>query len=219
MRTALLLALSVWLVPGLAMAQQYKSEYRVFVIKVEDKDSGSYSQTITTYGEGTTDVASKADVKVKVLGMSFQYAYRANERWKENKLQYLASASNDDGKPHTLMVTAENNQLKVKEGGKERAASPTVWTSTYWTLPMADRRSQNVIVLDADTGIEHQLTMQMLGKENLMIAGQRVPCTHYKLSGTLQVDLWFDEGDRLIRRDMIRKGRRTSMTLVSATVK
>lgn len=219
MRTALLFALSVWLVPGLALAQQYKSEYRVFQINVEDKNSGSYSQTITTYGEGTTDVVSKADVKVKVLGMSFQYAYRANERWKENKLQHLASASNDDGKPHTLLVTAENNQLRVKEGGKERVASPNVWTSTYWTLPMADRRSQNVIVLDADTGIEHQLTFQMLGKENLMVAGQRVACTHYRLSGTLNVDLWFDEADRLVRRDMIRKGRRTSMTLVSATVK
>src|ERR1700733_11359440 len=83
---------------------QFKSEYRVFQVLVENNPSGSYSQTITTYGEGTTDITCKSDTKVKVLAMTFQHAFRGNERWKDGKLIHMASAINDNGTSHTLQV-------------------------------------------------------------------------------------------------------------------
>src|SRR5882672_4461720 len=91
--TTLLMAL----VSASSMQAQFKSEYRVFQILVENNPSGTYTQTITTYGEGTTDITCKSDTKVKVLAMTFQHAFRGNERWKDGKLVHMASAINDNG--------------------------------------------------------------------------------------------------------------------------
>jgi hypothetical protein len=206
------------LVVPTALGQGAKTEHRTFRVKVEEREAGLYKQTITTYGEGTIDVATQGDVKVKFLGMTFQFAYRGQERWKDGRLIYLASASNDDGKTHTLMVTAEQNGLKIKESGKERLAPPDTWSTSYWTLPPADRRLKPLLFIDADSGQEYRVQWQNLGKVMVPVGQQRVACTHYKVTGSVELELWFDENDRLVRRDMLRKGKKTVMELVSATV-
>jgi hypothetical protein len=197
---------------------QGKVEERVYRIKIEDREAGRYTQKLTTYGDGTIDMEAKCDVKLKVFPITYQFAYRGHERWKENRLLYLASSSNDDGKTHTLMVTLEAGQLKVKEGGKERLLTAEAWSTSYWTLPPADRRLNPLILVDADSGEEHRIQMQVIGKETLQVGNQPVACTHYRMTGTAKADLWFDERDRLVRRDMLRRGRKTVMELISVTV-
>lgn len=202
-------------------AQQVKSEQRVYKVMVDTTDAGTYTQTITTYGEGTTDLVGKSDVKFKVLGMTYQQAYRGQERWKENHLIHLSSASNDNGTPHTLQVDLDKGQLKVKEGGKERFARADAWTTSYWFLLPKDRRDKPFALIDADSGIEYQVTLQNLGKEVQIVDGQRMTCTHYKVVGNVPspVDLWFDENDRLVRRESQRRGKKITLSLMSATVR
>lgn len=202
---------------GVAPAQA-RVEERVFRIKIEDREAGRYTQKLTTYPDGTIDLDAKADVKLKVLTINYQLAYRGNERWKENRLIHLGSASNDNGTTHTLTVSADGNHLKVKEGGKERPLSGDAWSTSYWTLPPADRRLKPLTLVDSDSGQEHHVQLQIIGKERVQVGTQAVPCTHYRMTGTLQADLWFDEKDRLVRREMMRKDRKTVMELISATV-
>lgn len=210
-----------WLWFGLSVQAQVKSEYRVFQILVENKPSGTYTQTITTYGEGTTDFVGKSDTKVKVLGITFQHAFRGNERWKEGKLLHLASAVNDNGDTHTLQVTAGNGKLIVKRGGNERTAHVEAWTSSYWTLPSADQRNKPSYMIDSDSGIEYLVTWQNMGKDSLIVGNQRVACTHYRVSGNGMptADVWFDENERLVRRDGVRRNRPVILMLVSAEIK
>lgn len=198
---------------------QYKSEYRVFKVLVDSSDAGTYTQTITTYGEGTTDFFGKSDVKFKVLGFTYQQAFRGQERWKEGKLLHLSSASNDNGTPHTLVVDADKDQLRVREGGKERMIPGDVWSSSYWTVPTEEQRKGQLVLLDADTGIDHQVKIENLGKVVQIVNGQRVNCIHYRISGGIHADLWFDESDRLVRREMERRGKRVTLMLVSTTIK
>ena len=200
---------------------QFKSEYRVFQVLVENNPSGTYSQTITTYGEGTTDITCKSDTKVKVLAMTFQHAFRGNERWKDGKLIHMASAINDNGAAHTLQVNADKGKLIIKVGGAERAAHPETWSSCYWTLPPAEMRKQPSYMIDADTGIEYQVTWQNMGKDSLIVNKQRVACTHYKVTGNGMptADVWFDENDRLVRRDGVRRGKTVVLMLVSSEIK
>jgi hypothetical protein len=219
MKYGLLLALSLCCASSLHA--QFKSEYRVFNILVEDKPAGTYTQTITTYGEGTTDFVGKSDTKVKVLGITFQHAFRGNERWKEGKLLHLASAVNDNGDAHTLQVNVDKGKLIVKAKGTEREAHLEAWSSSYWTLPAPEVRNKPSYVIDADTGIEYQVTWQNMGKDSFVIGGQRVIATHYRIVGNnLPVtEVWFDENDRLVRRDGVRKGKKVVILLASSEVK
>lgn len=200
---------------------QYKSEHRVFNILVEDKLSGAYSQTITTYGEGTTDFVGKSDTKVKVLGITFQHAFRGNERWKEGKILHMASAVNDNGDTHTLQANVDKGKLIVKAKGTEREAHQEAWSSSYWTLPAPEVRNKPSYLLDADTGIEYQVTWQNMGKDSFVIGGHRVIATHYRIvgNGLPPTDVWFDDNDRLVRRDGIRKGKKVVLLLVSSEIR
>ncbi len=202
-----------------SVVAQYRSEYRVFKVRVDTTEAGTYTQTITTYGEGTTDFVGRSDVKFKVLGFTYQQAFRGNERWKEGRLIHLASASNDNGTPHTLLANAVGDQLKVQEGGKERLIRGDVWSSSYWTLPLPEQRNGPIALLDADLGQEHQIKLQNMGKVVQIVNGMRVTCTHYRVTGTVQADLWFDENERLVRREMERRGRKVTMMLVSTDIK
>jgi hypothetical protein len=201
---------------SVSFGQQAKTEQRIFRVKVEDREAGFYKQVITSYSEGTTDLTVQSDVNVKVLGVSVhQFAYRAQERWKEGRLLYLASASNKNGTTHTLMVTAENSRLKIKDAGPERFATSDSWSTSYWLLPPADRREKPMVLIDADSGQAYRVQWQALGKETLAVGQQKVVCTHYKVTGDAQVDLWFDAKDHLVRREMMREGRKTVVELVS----
>lgn len=201
------------------VSAQYKSEHRVFKVMVDTTDAGTYTQTITTYGEGTTDFFGKSDVKFKVLGFTYQQAFRGQERWKEGKLQHMSSASNDNGTPHTLVVNAVGDQLKVQAAGKERMIRGDVWSTSYWTLPPQEQRKGQFYLLDADLGTEHAVRLQDMGKSVQLVNGQRVTCTHYRISGSVQADVWFDESDRLVRREMERRGKKITLMLMSTSIK
>ncbi|HMO37216.1 MAG TPA: hypothetical protein PKA06_14355, partial [Gemmatales bacterium] len=76
-----------------------------------------------------------------------------------------------------------------------------------------------IALLDADLGQEHQIKLQNMGKVVQIVNGMRVTCTHYRVTGTVQADLWFDENERLVRREMERRGRKVTMMLVSTDIK
>lgn len=221
MNNFLLTTVLLVLLSSSSVQAQFKSEYRVFQVLVENNPSGTYSQTITTYGEGTTDITCKSDTKVKVLAMTFQHAFRGNERWKDGKLIHMASAINDNGAAHTLQVNADKGKLTIKVSGTERTAHPEAWSSCYWTLPPAEMRKQPSYIIDADTGIEYLVTWQNMGKDSLVVNKQRVACTHYKVTGNGMptADVWFDENDRLVRRDGVRRGKTVVLMLVSSEIK
>jgi len=213
---ALLILLLISVETASLSGQQAKTEQRVFRVKIEDREAGFYKQAITTYSEGTVDLVVQSDVNLKVLGVSMhQFAYRAQERWKEGRLLYLASASNKNGTKHTLMVTAENTRLKVKDNAQERWAAGDCWSTSYWLLPPADRRQKPMVYIDADSGQEYRVQWQALGKETVAVGQQKVACTHYKVTGETQADLWYDANDRLVRREMMREGRKTVVELIS----
>ena len=115
---------------------------------------------------------------------------------------------------------SSKRKLIVKEGGKERGANSEAWTNSYWTLPPAGRREKPFFLIDVDSGIETQVTMQNLGKDSQIVEGQRVSCTHYRVTGNgVLSDVWFDDHDRLVRREGLRKGKKVTLQLLSATVR
>jgi hypothetical protein len=93
-------------------------------------------------------------------------------------------------------------------------ASPDVWVSTYWRLPPARFRNQNVPLIDADTGKDLNATLRFVGMENTPVAGQSVQCAHWRITGGVQVDLWYDGYDRLVREESIEDGHKTLLELI-----
>jgi hypothetical protein len=68
-------------------------------------------------------------------------------------------------------------------------------------------------LLDSDKGLKLRGEVQYVGKEMMTVAGNRQSCTHYRVSGEVQVELWYDKSQRLVRQEGVDSGHKTLLEL------
>ena len=190
-----------------------EEERRTYTVRVDNKQAGTLSLTIQTDAAGTTTVTSQADATVKLAVITFRYSFRGSEVWKNGVLQQMATSTNDDGKKHSLSAQITRDGLHVKADGREFLVKGQPWPTTYWRLPPENQRGPAVGLLDADTGKVIEAKLTRVGVEKINVLGQAVDCAHWKLTGGVQVDLWFDGADRMVRQESVEDGHRTVIEL------
>lgn len=202
------------LMPPISWAGAPQVETRNFAISIDGKPAGDYHMTIRL-DNGLYLISGQADVKVRYLGgvYTYVYSYNGNEVWKDGRLQRLETASNDNGKKFSVSALVDGNTLRVKVNGQERRCRPDVWTTSYWFLAAANFRNQAVPLLDVDTGREIAAQLQFVGNSAIKVSGKVQNCAQYRLRGGVQVDLWFDAQERLVREEMVEDGHRTVLEL------
>jgi hypothetical protein len=194
-----------------------ETETRRFAIQIDGKPAGSYQMIIRQEADGAV-VSSHAHAKVKLGFITlYHYSYLGTETWKNGRLTRLDSTTNDNGDEFTLNAEAQGDNLRLKVNDKERTVSGKVWTTSYWRLTDSSRMNTNVPLLDPDSGKETIGKLEQVGKTEIMVGGKKVSCTQYRLSGSVQVDLWFDAAQRLLRQDSMEDGHRTVLQLEEIT--
>jgi hypothetical protein len=190
------------------------SETREFTVRVDGKEAGSAAMTIQRQDDGTTTVACDTTVKVRVLIKTYTYTCQTRETWKDGRLQQLASRCNDDGKQFQVSATAQADGIHVRVNGREHLTRLDAWVSSYWTLPDAKQRDNALAILDADNGRDMQGRLQFIGQMQMSVAGQSQNVLHYRLNGSMRVDLYYDAAQRLVRQEWVEDGHPTSLELV-----
>jgi hypothetical protein len=190
-------------------------ERRTFTVSVDEKPSGSHQLTIETKDDGSENVTAQADVAVKALIFSYQYAYHGDESWKDGRLLRLSTSTNDNGKKHTVAAKATKDGLAMKADGRDSMVKGAVWPTSYWKLPK--ERGPSLVLLDADTGKLIDAKLEKVGVDKLSLLGQKIDANHYRLSGGVRADLWFDGDDRLVRQESIEEGRRVVLEMSGLT--
>jgi hypothetical protein len=202
---------------GSVQARAGEKEIRDFNVSIDRKPAGSYRMAITTQDDGTQTVTGQANVKVTYLRIyHYHYNYDGTEVWKRGRLVELRSSTDDDGERYEVNARADGNGLRVKVNGQEHTTRWDVWTTTYWRLADARFRNQGVPLIDADTGKDLSGTLQFVATQQLAVAGRLQNCNHYRLTGkSLQVDLWYDDAERLVREVSAEKGHTYTLELAS----
>lgn len=203
------------LLAGASASRAADPETRHFQIFVDNRPAGSYFMTIDNRDDGTTVVSARADVRIRYLLVSYHYAYRGTEVWKQGKLATLTSSSDDDGKRFSVAAQTDGESLRVNVNGAESRMPDDVWTTSCWRLPDAKHRNGAITVLDVDTGRQIAGNMSYVGTGQLNIAGQVEQCVHYRVTGGIQLELWYDAQDRLVRQESIDDGHHTRLELRS----
>jgi hypothetical protein len=208
------------LVLGIAMggmaqkARAAETEVREFAIFVDHKIAGTYQMSISKEDNGVIVMKGKAGLRVKHLVFTYTYAYEGTETWKDGRLLGLKSQTNDNGKRFKVVAAAESEGLRVTVNDRPRLTRADVWLTSYWRLPDAKFRNQAVPLLDADTGKDINGQLKFVGLEMVTVAGQKVKCNHYRVTGTPSpIELWYDGSERLIRQATVEQGLPTVISL------
>jgi hypothetical protein len=211
-----LVVLAAFTIPGPAMAAPVV-ETRDFTVCVDSKPGGDAHMTINKQEDGsvimTCDTDVKARVKVGILWHDYTYSLRAREVWKDGRVQRFDSSCNDDGKCFAISARAEGDKLRLRANSEEKLVPGDVWISSYWAMPDSARINQTVPIIDADTGVMLSAKILFLGVEPRHVAGQDQKVKHYRLTGKVQIDLWYDATGRLVAEDWIEDGHRTQVEL------
>jgi hypothetical protein len=211
---SLLLALGALLFPAWPSVRAAESEGRDYTLYVDGKPCGKANITIQPQEDGTTTVSCDTTVQVKVFLKTYRYTYQGREVWKGGRLQRLDSQCNDDGQRFQVAALADGDRLRVRVNNQDRLARGDAWLTSYWTVADVKARKDAVPLIDADTGRDlGNCTLQFIGAQQIVVAGQTENANHYKLTGKVQVDLWYDAADRLVRQEWIEDGHRTVLEL------
>ncbi|QVL34683.1 hypothetical protein KIH39_12470 [Telmatocola sphagniphila] len=200
MRFASLLGFMLVLVaPGYLRAAG--KEERVYNIFADKKPAGTLKLVIEERADGVETAAFAVAVKVKYLLKEYNYSLRGYEVWKKDKLLKVETQTDDDGKKMTLKVEAEKEGLIVTTDGKQGLLKADAWTTTYWKMPAGER-----VLMDADTGKILDAKWEKVGVETLTLMGRQVVCNHWRVTGAVKAELWFDGSDRMVRQETVESG-------------
>jgi len=199
--------------PAWSAARAADVETRDFNVFVDGKRSGAAHITIQKADDGTVVMSCDTDITVPVLFFTYKYSYRGREVWKDGKLKAFESNCNDDGKHYVVTAAAEDKGVRFKVNNQERLVGHDVWLTSYWAKPDKKVVNQSVPLVDADTGRDLECKVGYVGAEDVMVSGQSQNLQHYKLTGQVQVDLWYDAADRLTRQEFVEDGHKTLVEL------
>jgi hypothetical protein len=197
-------------------------ETRVFRIVVDGTERGQCSMRIHHRDDGTDWVGGKAGL----LFNYYVYKYRFNS-WgaavfNDGRLLQMDRTANFNGTQYHVTAAATERGLLVEANGRSSLNSPELWSTTCYQLPRhweaeASRGMRNIMVLDADKGVRMLGRLQRVGDETIEIAGESKPCIHYRVTGDVDVHVWYDARLRLVRRQSVESGHKVLMELTQIT--
>ncbi|HUZ64935.1 MAG TPA: DUF6134 family protein [Acetobacteraceae bacterium] len=140
----------------------------------------------------TTHVIVSARILVRIAYIPvFRYVMHLEETWRAATFDRFHSATNDDGKPCRAQGDRKGSGLIVQGSGLIPYVAPAdALPTTYWNKRMLDGP-----MINGQTGRMLHPVVSRMGMVDLPSAGTPIPARHYRLSGDLKLDLYYDRQD------------------------
>jgi hypothetical protein len=215
LRSLAWMSCAFWLCPaGYGQAPTVRSEeVREFEILVNGKPSGTSTTIITEGDNGLTTACTDASVTLNYFVYAYRYEFHGREVWQDNHLVSVENRAVDDGTQLAIHARSDLHGSVIDTQGKVSVAGPVLsMTTSYWRAPEG-QKGGTLKVLDADQGTVHTLRIDAIALEHLVISGNQLECTHFRLSGDLVANLWFDDRHRLVRQQTTEDGHPVELRL------
>ena len=144
------------------------------------KDIGDHSYKFTgSENFYSVKVSTNIVVKVPLIKLTaYSFQHDSVETWKNGKLQKLKSATNDDGTPHKINLNASS-----------------VLPASLWNDDIVKSKE----LLNTVNGKKMFVRVADFGGEVVTTKKGKVSAKHYRISGELERDLWYDKNGDLAR--------------------
>jgi hypothetical protein len=198
--------------------QVLAEEVREFEVLVSEKPIGTNQIRITETDDGATTVSTEVSVKFDFVVYVYRYELHSKETWQGDELTKVDNRANSNGTRYLVRAKLDPTSSLIEAGGKPAAKGPALeMTTNFWRRPTS--KEGLLSFLDVDKGIVLTATMDHIGREPFVVAGDRLDCNRYRLRGTVEADLWYDSRGRLVRQQTVEMGYPTELRLVRLTAK
>ncbi|MCP4329565.1 MAG: hypothetical protein GY791_14150 [Alphaproteobacteria bacterium] len=167
-------------------------EYRV----LRDGDQiGSHIFTISQ-DQDQTRVNVKTDIEVRIAFITaFRFEHERDEVWRNGSLVSIESTTNDDGDEYTIKGWATDDGFLRNVNGRTDSFDNGTGLVSFWDrdLILANNSYFSGVVDET-----YDVSISSPSVETLWIDERSYDAEHYRMSGDLDYDLWYDsEGSPL----------------------
>ncbi|MFL6699447.1 MAG: DUF6134 family protein [Vitreoscilla sp.] len=174
-----------------------------FTAFLDDKPIGQHTFAVTTEGN-ERKVASQADFKVKILGITaYRYRHHADEQWSGDCLSGLASSTDDDGKATTVKLTRRDDANLIQANAGTRSEPGCLMSYAYWNPAMRERTR----LLNPQTGKVDAVQVERRAEGHVMVGGREVAATDWRITGgDAPIDVWISAQGEWVGLDSMVSG-------------
>lgn len=172
--------------------------------------------TLTFAGNSAQRIVTvSVDIAVKIAGVTaYRYTHRSKEIWAGDQLQSLAGQTDDNGTRYVLKVERAGDALAVEheeilpivqaeafdQGLPQRQVVKevipgNVMPTSHWNT----RQASQSVLLNTQHGVRSNIQVSKIGRENVRTSTRAVEATHYRYSGDVRMDQWFDDKGRWVK--------------------
>lgn len=192
LRTAAAAALFALAGPAVAAPVETHLEFTV----LRDGDPVGHDRIDLARDGDSTTVTIDTNVVVKVAFVPvYRFEHKAREVWANGRLTSLRSQTNDDGDHHTLVAVADGDGLDVNGDGARSHATAGIIPASLWDY----RLVRQSLLLNTLTGKQMAVQVADLGEEPVHARGALIKARHYRVSGDLKRDVWYDSSGTLVQ--------------------
>ena len=139
----------------------------------------------------TVDIA--VDVLVKFGPIPFvRYTHRNQERWRRDRLVGFVSQTYRNGTKMHVQARRINSGVAVDGSGTSPYVAPdNALATTHWN----SRMLRGPMIGTQDGMLVHPAVSLEPDERLRLASGEEIPAKHYKLSGDLNLELWYDVSD------------------------
>jgi hypothetical protein len=161
----------------------------VFTVWRSGSEIGQHRVTFARDGDSLR-VRSLFDIAVKFLGVTvYRFKYEAQEVWRDGRLAELVSTIDDNGKPSSVQAKEEEDgKLAVIGPDSRETVEGPILPSSHWNAQVIDASR----VLNTLNGKIDQVKLVPLGVETVPVGAASREATHYRYTGALNPESWYD---------------------------
>ncbi|HXP98353.1 MAG TPA: DUF6134 family protein [Telmatospirillum sp.] len=189
-------ALAFVLLPGIAQATPSPAETHLdFTVLKNGSPIGHHWIDLIRNGDNET-VSIKTNILVRMAYVPvYRFEHTGSEVWQHGHLVSLRSQTNDDGEEHSLVVGAKNDHIEIDGDGLRSQADSGIIPASLWNHDLVTQG----VLLNTLTGKQMPVRVDTLGEEPVSAHGTETRALHYRVTGELQRDLWYDRSGTLVQ--------------------
>lgn len=183
-----------------------------FTVLRKGKPFGRHVLTFERDAEGALTVTTDVDLQVKFGPITaFKYRLDSVEQWIDGQLSALNGTSNNDGRKGEVRAQIVEDQLVVDSTAFDGPLPVGTIPSSHWNrLQVYQDR-----MLSTETGEVLPIDVEIIGEDQVMVDGEAIEATHYRLKSDLTVDLWYDRQSRWVKLSFAVRGQEIEYVLNS----
>ena len=234
--------LSVWLIAAMCSSgaapsrpNRRKSNGRraTFASSWMAPSRGQCTIQIRRRDDGTDWVGGSANLLFNYIVYKYRFSSGGAAIWKDGRLIEMDRTANFNGTKYHVAAATTQEGLVVEVNGRASLNSRDLWSTTCWQLPKhlasepGDSRGNSVATVGLQDGRSAARCrasrrrpgatgdgrLQRVGDDMMDVAGEQKTCAHYRVTGDVDVHLWYDSGLRLVRRQSVESGHKVLMEI------